>query len=409
MSKVIVVGAGAAGMMAAKTAADNGHDVHLYEQNAKAGRKIYITGKGRCNVTNDCDIEDLINNMVHNPKFMYSSFYTYSNEQTKDFFESQGVELKVERGNRVFPVSDKSSDIIGALVNACHRAGVTIHYNKKISKLAHNGKSIMGVYIDKQEIKADAVIIATGGCSYPMTGSSGDGYQFAKQTHHRVTKLEPALVPFNVGEQWLKDLQGLSLKNVNLQIYENNKVKYEAFGEMMFTHFGITGPIVLTASSFINEDLLPLKASIDLKPRLSEKQLDERILKDFKKYNQKDYINSLDDLLPKALIPIIIEKSGIEARKKVDQITKEERQKLVTTLKGLNFKLLSKRSFKEAIITQGGVHVGDINPNTTESKKLKGLYFAGEVLDLDAVTGGFNLQVAFSTGYLAGLSIEHKE
>lgn len=406
MSKVIVIGGGPAGMLAAHTAATMGHEVSLYEQNEKLGKKLYITGKGRCNLTNATDVEGLIGAVIHNPKFMYSSFYTFTNDQTIEFFNERGMATKVERGNRVFPVSDRSSDVIGTMKHACDRAGVDIHLNTKVDKLAHNGKAVMGIYVNKKEIKAEAVIVATGGCSYQMTGSTGDGYKFAAQTGHELVAREPGLVPFNVNESWVKDLQGLSLKNVNFSVYKEGKVFYQEFGEMMFTHFGITGPLILTASSHIGESNLPIRGEIDLKPKLSDTVLDERLLKDFAKYNRKDFVNSLDDLLPKALIPVIVERSGIDPHKKVDQISKEERQGIIQLLKHLDFTISSKRSFKEAIITQGGVKVKDVNPNTMESKKIQGLYFIGEVLDLDAITGGFNLQIAFSTAYLAGISIQ---
>lgn len=393
-------------MMAAHTAATMGHEVSLYEQNDKVGKKLYITGKGRCNITNASDVEGLISAMVHNPKFMYSSFYTFTNEQTVDFFNERGLETKVERGNRVFPLSDRSSDVVGTMKNACDRAGVKIHLNTKVDKLAHNGKAVMGIYVNNKIINADAVIVATGGCSYQMTGSTGDGYRFAAQTGHQLVPREPGLVPFNVKETWIKDLQGLSLKNVTFSLYKENQPIYSQFGEMMMTHFGVTGPVVLTAASYVSEKLLPIRGEIDLKPKLTTTVLNKRLLKDFTKYNRKDFINSLDDLLPKALIPVIVERSEIEAHKKVDQITREERQRLVKLLKHLDFTIVSKRSFKEAIITQGGIQVKEVNPNTMASKKIQGLYFVGEVLDLDAVTGGYNLQIAFSTAYLAGISIQ---
>ena len=406
MSKVIVIGGGPAGMMAATTAAEAGHSVTLYEQNAKLGKKLYITGKGRCNITNACDVEDLISAMVHNDKFMYSSFYTFTNEQAISFFNDRGCPTKVERGNRVFPVSDKSSDVIQTMSRACRKAGVEIKVNTKVDKLAHNGNAVMGIYVEKEEIRADAVIIATGGLSYEITGATGDGYKFAKQTGHSLVAREPGLVPFNVKEEWVKDLQGLSLKNVEFSLYKGSESVYHQFGEMMFTHFGVTGPIVLTGGSSVSAQQMPLKASVDLKPKLSITKLDERLQKDFQKYSRKDYGNSLDDLMPKALIPVIINLSGIDPHKKVDQITRDERLKIVHLLKGLSFTIMGKRGYKEAIITQGGVDVKDIDPGTMASKKMKGLYFAGEVADLDAVTGGFNLQIAYSTGYLAGSSIE---
>ncbi len=392
-------------MMAAATAASFGHEVILMEQNDKLGKKLYITGKGRCNITNACEVEELIEAMVHNPKFMYSSFYSYTNEQVIDFFNEHGVATKIERGNRVFPISDKSSDVILAMERACRDAGVEIRLGVKVTKLSHDGTRIYGVTMESGAEKADSVIIATGGLSYPVTGSTGDGYRMAKQVQHKIVHCQPGLVPMNVREEWVKALQGLSLKHVVLKLSKGTKELHQAFGEMMFTHFGITGPIVLTASSEVDEKQYPLQGSIDLKPKLNHQMLDERLLRDFAKYNRKDFANSLGDLLPKALIPVVIDLSGIEAHKKVDQITKEERLGLVDLLKGLPFTIEGKRSFKEAIITQGGVEVKEINPNTMASKKVEGLYFAGEVLDLDAVTGGYNLQIAYSTGYLAGVSI----
>lgn len=406
MSKVLVIGGGPAGMMAAYAAAEAGHKVTLYEQNSKLGKKLYITGKGRCNITNACQVEDLIDNMVHNDKFMYSSFYTFTNDQAVSFFNELGCPTKVERGNRVFPVSDKSSDVIQAMSRACRKAGVVIKLNTKVEKLAHNGDAIMGIYVDKEEIRADAVIVATGGISYEMTGATGDGYKFARQTGHGLVGREPGLVPLNVKEQWVKDLQGLSLRNVTFSLRKDDKEVYNQFGEMMMTHFGVTGPIVLTAGSFVSQQVMPLQGLIDLKPGLSEGKLDERLQKDFQKYNRKDFVNSLDDLLPKALIPVIVDLSSIDPHKKVDQITREERLKIVRLFKGLPMTLVSKRGYNEAIITQGGVDVADVDPGTMASRKLKGLYFAGEVMDLDAVTGGFNLQIAYSTGYLAGISVE---
>ncbi len=406
MSKVMVIGGGPAGMMAACTAAAAGHDVSLFEQNAKLGKKLYITGKGRCNITNACDVEDLIGAMVHNPKFMYSSFYTLTNDQTIDFFNERGLATKIERGNRVFPTSDRSSDVIDTLRSACIKAGVNIYLNTKVDKLAHNGKTVMGIYVDGEEIPGDAVIVATGGFSYQMTGATGDGYKFAKETGHRLIGREPGLVPFNVKEKWVKDLQGVSLKNIDFTVTKGDRTLYSQFGEMMFTHFGVTGPVVLTGGSHVSEKHMPVVGAIDLKPKLSFDVLDQRLQKDFAKYSRKDFANSLEDLLPRALITTVVERSGIEPHKKVDQITKDERHNLVAVLKKLDFTIVGKRDFNEAIITQGGVDVKDINPNTMESKKIEGLYFTGEVLDLDAVTGGFNLQIAFSTAYLAGISIQ---
>lgn len=392
-------------MVAARAAAEGGHVVHLYEQNPKLGRKLYITGKGRCNITNACDVEDLIGGVIHNPKFMYSGFYSYTNEQVMAFMADHGVPTKIERGNRVFPVSDKSSDVIRALKNSCDKAGVVTHLNSKVDKLAHNGTAVMGIYVAGQEIRYDKVIVATGGLSYQMTGSTGDGYQMAKQTGHKLVAREPGLVPFNVREQWVKDLQGVSLKNVTFSLFKGTHELTNMFGEMLFTHFGVTGPIVLTSASKVYGQNMPLRASIDLKPKLSEDKLDQRLQKDFAKYSRKDFINSLDDLLPKSLIPVIVDLCGIDPHKKVDQISREERLGLMKVLKSMEMTIDSKRGWNEAIITQGGVSVKDIDPGTMESKKIAGLYFVGEVLDLDAVTGGFNLQIAYSTGYLAGISV----
>lgn len=404
--KIGVIGGGPAGMLFAATAAGFGHDVTLFEQNEKLGKKLYITGKGRCNITNLCDEETLIKNVVTNPKFMYSSFYTFPPHQVVDFFESHGVKTKVERGNRVFPLSDKSSDVIKALSDAMIEMGVKICLNTRVTKLSHDGTKVYGLITEGKEEAFDRVIVATGGYSYQMTGSRGDGYHFAKETCHKTLPPEQALVPFNVKEDWVRSLQGLSLKNVVFSVYNKKKVVYEELGEMMFTHFGVTGPVVLSASSFVKNEAMPYKATIDLKPGLSMDQLDDRLLRDFAKFNRKDFANALDDLLPSKLIPILVDLSQIDPRKKVDQITKEERSRLLGLLKGLEITLTSKRSFNEAIITKGGVDVKEINPNTMMSKKIQGLYFIGEVLDVDALTGGFNLQVAFSTAYLAAISLE---
>lgn len=406
MSEVIVIGGGPAGMMAAATAAEMGARVTLYEQNEKLGKKLYITGKGRCNITNDSDVESHMANMVSNSKFMYSSYYTFDAYRAVDFFNRLGLKTKVERGNRVFPVSDKSSDVIAAMEKACRSNGVNIQLNTKVDKLAHDGETVMGVYIGKNCVRCDKVIVATGGASYRMTGATGDGYKFARNSGHRVVEPVPSLVPLETKEQWARDLQGLSLKNVALTLFRGNKTYYEGFGEMLFTHFGISGPLVLTGSAYLgSKTKWPMQVSIDMKPKLSPEQLDQRLLRDFDKYNRKNFENALSDLLPKRMIPVVIELSGIDPQKKVDQITKEERHALRDTLKGMPLTALHKRSFNEAIITQGGVHIKDVNPNTMESKKIKGLYFVGEVMDLDALTGGFNLQIAYSTAYLAGISV----
>lgn len=395
---VIVVGGGASGLLSAYFHAKNGENVTLIEQNEKLGKKLYITGKGRCNLTNDCDVETFLNNVVTNPKFLLSSIYGFTPSDTINLFESLGLTLKTERGNRVFPLSDKSSDVIKVLEKALINLGVKINLNEKVTSLIIEEKVIKGVNTTLNSYLADRVIIATGGMSYPSTGSTGDGYKFAKLTGHTVTPLKPALCGFNlVGEDY-KELQGLTLKNVSLKAYDNNKLYYEEFGELLFTHFGISGPIVLTCSSYTTKKQFEnVTLSIDLKPALSIKELDARVLSDFTKYKNKEFKNSLNDLLPKTMIPLIIKRSKIEPNKMVNSITSKERESLVNTLKNLTFKLSSLRSFNEAIITSGGVSVKEINSSTMESKLISGLYFIGEVLDVDALTGGFNLQIAFST------------
>lgn len=408
MSRVVIVGGGAAGMMAGIAAAGAGHQVQIFEKNEKLGKKIFITGKGRCNLTNACDTEELFGNVVHNPKFLYSSFYGFSNFDMMDFMEQNGCPVKTERGNRVFPISDKSSDVIRALSTRLRDLGVEINLHTEVAELVA-GESVTGIRLKKsgQLVPADAVIVATGGLSYPTTGSTGDGYKFARTQGHTVTELSPALVPFEVKEPVVKELQGLSLRNIEARILKGSKVLYEEFGEMLFTHFGVSGPVLLSASSFVAAQLKkePLVLSIDLKPALSNEQLDARILRDFEEMKNKQYKNALVHLLPAKLMPVIVERSGILPDKKVNEITREERSRIVESIKDFRLTLSGLRDYKEAIITQGGVSVREINPSTMESKLVKGLYFAGEVLDLDAVTGGFNLQIAWSTGYLAGISI----
>lgn len=404
MSKVLVVGGGAAGMMAAIFAARNGHSVELFEKNEKCGKKVYITGKGRCNITNAGDMDDIMASIVTNQKFMYSSLNQFTNYDVMGFFDELGLAIKVERGNRVFPESDKSSDVISCLVKELNRLGVEIHYNTGVKEIVAKDGKFAYVLTDKNnKIFADNVIIATGGKSYPVTGSTGDGYEFAKKLGHTVTKLTPALVPFNAKEEYVKDLQGLSLRNVGVTIMHQNKVVYSDFGELLFTHFGVSGPTVISASSkltsLIEKDNLMLY--IDLKPALDEKQLDERILRDFNNNINKSLKNSLDDLYPRKLIPVIISLSGIDENKKIHEISKQERLKLVELTKKFPVTLVGLRGYNEAIITQGGVNVKEITPSTMESKIIKNIYFAGEVLDVDAVTGGFNLQVAWSTAYTA--------
>lgn len=411
MSKVAVIGGGAAGMMAAVAAAGTGHEVHIYEKNEKLGKKVYITGKGRCNVTNACDMETLFQNMVTNQKFLYSSFYGYTNFDVMDFLEESGCPLKTERGNRVFPVSDKSSDVISAFSRKLQELGVTVHYHEEVKDLYLEGGRCCGILLkkNKEKVLADAVIVATGGFSYQATGSTGDGYRFARSVGHTVTELSPALVPFNVAEPVVKDLQGLSLKNIEIRVLDGEKELYREFGEMLFTHFGVSGPVILSASSYVASRLRKktLELSIDLKPALSWEQLDQRILRDFEEAANKQFKNALVHLYPARLVPVMVERSGIDPEKKVHEITREERQRILKETKDFRLTLTGLRDYKEAIITQGGVSVKEINPTTMESKKVPGLYFAGEVLDLDAVTGGFNLQIAWSTGYAAGSHIEY--
>jgi hypothetical protein len=405
---ISVVGGGAAGMMAAIWAARQGGTVTLFEKNEKLGKKIYITGKGRCNVTNSCEIEELFTNMVSNRNFMYSSFYSFTNEQTMEFFEELGCHLKVERGNRVFPVSDKSSDVIRALEQEMKRLGVKIRLHTEVSDvLIENGRAV-GILCGKREFLSDAVIVTTGGMSYQTTGSTGDGYRFAKKAGHTVKDAVPSLVPFQEQGDICRKLQGLSLRNCTLTVWDEagKKKLYEDFGELLFTHFGISGPTVISASARIGDEVRGhvCKVCIDLKPALTKEQLDHRILRDFEKYQNKQFKNALNELLPKKMIPVVIELSGIDPEKKVNIITKEERKNLLNTIKEFTIMVNGLRGFQEAIITQGGVNVKEIDPGTMESKLVGGLYFAGEVLDLDAVTGGFNLQIAWSTGYLAGIS-----
>lgn len=410
MSRVAVIGGGAAGMLAAIAAAEHGHQVQLFEKNEKLGKKIYITGKGRCNVTNACDTEELFAAVVHNPKFLYSSFYSFTNQDMMELVERNGCPLKTERGGRVFPVSDKSSDVIRALTVCLKNAGVWVRLYEEVDSVETRDGRVSGIRLKKTReiVSADAVIVATGGLSYPSTGSTGDGYRFAEKTGHTVTDLSPALVPFETAEPVGKDLQGLALKNIQAKILKGKKVLYEEFGEMLFTHFGVSGPVLLSASSYGAAQLKkgPLTLSLDLKPALSEEQLDARILRDFEEQKNKQYKNSLSRLLPAKMIPVIVERSGIDPDKKINEITKEERRRIVQAVKDFRLTLTGLRGYKEAIITQGGVSVREINPSTMESKLVKGLYFAGEVLDLDAVTGGYNLQIAWSTGHLAGSSVE---
>lgn len=420
MSKILIIGGGAAGMFAAIAAAGNGQEVHIYEKNEKLGKKIYITGKGRCNLTNACDMEALFESVCTNRKFLYSAFYGYTNQDVITFFESNGMKTKTERGGRVFPLSDKSADVIDTLRSAMRKAGVKVHLNTEVKEVlleklpgdhgeAECGKDrpgrVKGIRLtDGTVVKGEAVVIATGGYSYQSTGSTGDGYRFARECGHTVTEISPSLVPFNTKEEYGRKLQGLSLRNVSVSIYDGKKCLFEDFGEMMFTHFGVTGPLILTASTVVQKRLRKkeLDLYIDLKPALSEEQLDARLMREFEEGNKKQFKNVIGNLFPAKLTPVMIELSGILPEKRVNEITREERRALVQMIKHFRLTATGLRDYNEAIITRGGVAVKEIDPATMESKFVSGLYFAGEVLDLDAVTGGFNLQIAWSTGYAAG-------
>ena len=404
--KIAVIGGGAAGMMAAISAARYGAEVTLFEKNSRLGKKLRITGKGRCNLTNDCDIEEFMRNVPTNPRFLYGALNRFSTEDTKTFFEELRVPLKTERGKRVFPMSDKAEDIVSALAGECKKCGVKVIFEKAADVIVADGV-FRGVKTDRAEYSFDAVVIATGGMSYKQTGSDGDGYRFAKKMGLSVTPLVPSLVPIVSSSDHCKEMQGLSLKNVAIKIVDksNGKKVYEDFGEMMFTHFGVTGPLILSASAHIPDiEKKEYEAYIDLKPAIDNKTLDNRILREFSKYTNRDFANSLDELLPKKMINVVIRLSGIPPHKKVNSITKEERLALVETLKCLKVSLDGFRPINEAIITKGGVDVKQISPTTMAVKGLDGVYFAGEVLDVDAYTGGFNLQIAFSTAVVAGES-----
>ena len=394
-------------MMAAVTAARNGGEILLIEKNEKLGKKLFITGKGRCNITNSADIEDLFSAVVSNPKFLYSGFYSLTNDQVIDFFEGLGVKTKVERGGRVFPESDHSSDVIRALEQEMKRLGVEVSLQSEVKEILTGEGRAKGVLLSSgKKLYGDAVIIATGGISYPSTGSTGDGYRFARSCGHKVTDLFPSLVPMEVKEWYAKELMGLSLRNIEIRITDGKKSLYEEFGEMLFTHYGVTGPVILSASSIVGKLLKEreLKLHIDLKPALTEEQLDKRVLREFEANHNRQFKNAVDSLFPTKLKPVVIELSGIPEEKKVNEITKEERKHFVHLIKDFNMTLTGLRGYNAAIITKGGVSVKEIDPGAMESKLVKELYFAGEVLDLDAVTGGYNLQIAWSTGYLAGLS-----
>lgn len=410
MSHVIVVGGGAAGMFAAIAAAKNGHQVTLYEKNEKLGKKIFITGKGRCNITNAADMEELFDAVVTNSKFLYSSFYGYTNQNVIDFFEDAGVPVKIERGNRVFPISDHSSDVIRALEREMKKVGVKVCLNTEVKSVeAEKGKFNKVVLKDTTTQTADACIVATGGLSYRSTGSTGDGFRFAENVGHKVTQCFPSLVPMETKEPWICELQGLSLRNVEAKILDGKKELYKDFGEMLFTHFGVSGPLIISASSYVGKKFMDkngqkkeLTLEIDLKPALTEEQLDQRVLRDFEENHNRQFKNAITKLFPTKLIPVMLELGGIDPEKKVNSIEKEERKQFVHLIKHFRMTLTGLRDYPEAIITKGGVNVKEIDPGTMESKLVKGLYFAGEVLDLDALTGGFNLQIAWSTGWQAG-------
>ena len=414
MNKIIVIGGGPAGMFAAIAAAESGSQVTLLEKNEKLGKKLFITGKGRCNITNAGDMDNLFANVMTNAKFLYSAFYAYDNEQVIDFFERNGLRTKKERGNRVFPVSDHSSDVIATLQKVMREKKVKVMLHTQVNRLlvetsvGDESKSIVtGVQLtDGTSMQADAVIVATGGFSYQTTGSTGDGYRFAKEVGHTVTDIRPSLVPFLAKEDYVRQMQGLSLKNVEVRILNGKKLLYQEFGEMLFTHFGVSGPLLLSASAAIKPSLTAgeLSMFIDLKPALTEEQLDHRLLREFDEAKNKQFKNSIGGLFPAKMIPVMLEISGIDPEKKVNEITKEERRHFIGLIKAFPVTLCGLRDFNEAIITKGGIKVKEVNPSTMESKLVPYLYFCGEVLDLDAMTGGYNLQIAWSTGYLAGNS-----
>lgn len=408
MSRVLVVGGGAAGMFAAIFAAKNGNEVVLLEKNEKLGKKIYITGKGRCNITNACDMDTLFGAVVSNSKFLYSSFYGYTNEDVMEFFREAGLKIKVERGERVFPESNHSSDVIATLTRELKRQNVDIQLYTEVKEVLKDENGFCGVRLsDGTELSGEACVIATGGYSYQTTGSTGDGYRFAKEMGHEVTEILPSLVPLIVKEDYAKELQGLSLRNVEASIYDGKKEVYHDFGEMLFTHYGVSGPLMLSASSYIVKKLQKkeMRLVIDLKPALSIEQLDARVLRDFEENKNRQFKNAITKLFPSKLFPVMLGLSGICPEKKVNEISKEERLSFVHLIKHFEMTIAGTRAFNEAIVTQGGVKTKEINPSTMESKIVPGVYFAGEVLDLDALTGGFNLQIAWSTGYAAGSSI----
>ena len=402
-NKVIIIGGGASGLFATISALNSGKEVLLLEKNEKLGKKIYITGKGRCNLTNNVDVFEFINNVCVNPKFLFSALNSLSPEKTKEFFEENGLKLKVERGKRVFPESDKASDVTKTLENYCKRNGATIKLNTNVEKIVVEEGVVCGVIANGDFISGNSVIICTGGVSYPLTGSTGDGYKFATDLGHNLVYPKPALVGLEIKEDFYKEVQGLSLKNVTLSCFLSGKKIYSELGEMLFTHYGISGPIVLTLSSLINKkNLSDLVLNLDLKPALTDEMLENRLIREFETFNLKELNSALYTLMPKSLVPVILKNASVNGKKNCSTVTIEERKRLITAIKRLKFHVKKLRPIDEAIITSGGVNVKDVNPKTMESKLVKGLFFAGEVLDVDAFTGGFNLQIAFSTGYLAG-------
>ena len=416
MTDLLIVGGGAAGMMAAIQAAALGKKVLLLERNSRLGRKLLITGKGRCNVTNNCDLDTLMANIPRNPRFLYSAFHSFGPADTMEFFESRGLPLKTERGNRVFPVSDRAADVAAVLEKGLRDPNVTVRTGRAAELLLEDGRVLGGRCEDGTEYRAGAVLLATGGKSYPLTGSTGDGYALAEQAGHRIVPLAPSLIPVVTAEKDPKEMQGLSLKNVTLTVTRNGKPGFSELGELLFTHFGVSGPLVLSASAHMAGEAPEVQTegayasmlrgkgyrmSIDWKPGLTPEQLDKRLLRDFGKCQNKDIINSLGELLPRKSIPVMLRRAGIPFETKVNAMTREQRRSLLEALKGFELTPVGFRPIEEAIVTSGGVDVREVNPKTMESKKVSGLYFAGEVLDVDGYTGGFNLQIAFSTGYLA--------
>lgn len=406
--RLAIIGGGAAGMMASIFAAKKGVSVDLYEKNEKLGKKLYITGKGRCNLTNACDMEELLGSVRSNPRFLYSAFYGFTSQDTMDFFEKEGLRLKVERGKRVFPESDRSADVLDTLRRAMKKAGVRVHLNSRVERVSRDADRFFLDLQDGKHVEADRVFIATGGLSYESTGSTGDGYRFAEEMGLKVTECCPSLVPFHIKETFVKKLQGLALKNIAIRVLDGKKVLCEDFGELLFTHFGVSGPVILTASSICGKKAKEkeLKLLLDLKPALTKEQLDARILREFEAAKNKKFVNTASVFFPAKLTPVMVNLSGISPDKRVNEITKEERLRFLSNMKELELTIIGTGGYNEAVITKGGVSVKEINPATMESKKVPGLYFIGEVLDLDAVTGGFNLQIAWSTAAAAAESIK---